>query len=55
VDQPGNPTHDPKEDRIFVEALQKDLRPEIEIVEIQANMEDPVFARAIVETAMKLF
>lgn len=55
VDQPGNPTHDPQEDRMFVEALQKNLRPEIEIVEIQANMEDPVFAQAIVETALELF
>ena len=55
VDQPGNPTHDPQEDRIFVEVLQQNLRPDIDILEIQANMEDPVFAQAVVETALHLF
>ena len=55
VDQSGNPTHDPQEDRMFVEVLQKNLRPDIDIVEVQANMEDLTFARAVVKTALELF
>ena len=55
VDQSGNPTHDPQEDRMFVEVLQKNLRPDIHIVEVQANMEDLTFAQAVVKTALTLF
>lgn len=55
VDQPGNPTHDPQEDRMFVEMLQKSVRPDINIVEVQANMEDLTFAQAVVKTALELF
>ena len=55
VDQAGNATHDPREDRIFVETLQKNLRPDIDIVEVQANMEDLTFAQAVVKAALALF
>ena len=52
VDVPGNPTYDPDEDRIFTEQLRKGLKPEIEILEVDANMEDPKFAKAIVKAAV---
>ncbi len=52
VDIPGNPTYDPKEDRIFTEELRRSLKPEIEIIEVDANLEDPEFARAIVKAAL---
>ena len=55
VDIPGNPTHNPEEDRIFIEALREKLNSEIQIVEVQANMEDEDFARAIVEAALGIF
>ncbi len=55
VDQPGNATHDPQEDRMFVEVLQKNLRPDIDIVEVQANMEELTFAQTVVKTALALF
>ena len=55
VDRPGNPTHDPREDRLFVEELRKSLRPDIGIFEVDANMEDEVFAQAVVETALHIF
>jgi len=55
VDQAGNPTYDPQEDRIFVEVLRKNLNPEIEIAEVNANMEDSTFAQAVVETALDIF
>ena len=53
--QPGNPTYDPQEDRLFVDALRKNLLPQIQLAEIEANMEDRVFAEAVVETALELF
>lgn len=52
VDIPGNPTYDPKEDRIFTEELRRRLKPEIKIVEVNANLEDPEFAEAIVKAAL---
>jgi uncharacterized protein (UPF0261 family) len=55
VDAPGNPTYDPEEDRIFIDVLSTKLNPDIEIIEVDANMEDPEFAKAVVETALKIF
>ena len=55
VDIPGNPTYDPKEDRIFTEELRRRLKPEVEIIEVNANLEDPEFAKAIVKAALEIF
>lgn len=55
VDMPGNPTYNPEEDRIFIEELREKLNSEIQIVEVQANMEDDVFAQAIVNSALEIF
>ncbi len=55
VDMPGNPTHDPEEDQIFVQELRASLNSNIDIQEVAANMEDPEFARAVVEAAQKIF
>jgi uncharacterized protein (UPF0261 family) len=55
VDSPGNPTYDPEEDRVFVKELHKKLKPEIQIQEIDANMEDPDFANAVVAAALEIF
>ncbi len=55
VDAPGNPTHDPAEDRIFVNELRALLRPEIKVSEVDANMEDPAFGEAVISAAMELF
>ena len=54
VDYPGNATYDPEEDRVFVEELRRGLNPDIEIMEIDANMEDPKFADAVVEASFKI-
>jgi len=54
VDSPGNATYDPDEDRGFVEALRGGLNPDIEILEVDANMEDPDFAAAVIEAALKI-
>ena len=55
VDSPESPTYDPEEDMIFVRELQGKLRKEIEIIQVDANMEDPEFARAVVDAGTHLF
>ena len=54
ADLPGNDSHDPAEDRLFTEVLRQELKAEIQIVEVDANMEDPEFAKAVVENALKI-
>mgnify|MGYP006278081563 FL=1 len=53
VDAPGNATHDPGEDRIFVQELSRHLDPGIPVLEVDANMEEPAFAQAVVQAALK--
>jgi uncharacterized protein (UPF0261 family) len=55
VDSPGNPTYDPEEDRLFVAELRKKLKPEIQFQQIDANMEDSDFAKAVVASALEIF
>lgn len=55
VDAPGSPTYDPAEDRLFTTELRKALKKGIEIVEVDANMEDPEFADALTRAALELF
>ncbi len=55
VDQPGNPTYDPEEDMVFVEELRRRLKPDIELQTVEANMEDPEFAQAVLEACRRIF
>jgi len=55
VDQPGNPTYDPEEDMIFVEELRRRLRHDVELQTVEANMEDPEFAQAVLEACRRVF
>ena len=55
VDAPGEATYDPQEDRVFTTELRKTLKKEIQVVEVDANMEDPDFAEALVEIALDMF
>jgi len=55
ADLPGNDSHDPVEDRLFIEVLREKLKPDVQIIEVDANMEDPGFATAVVENALKIF
>ena len=54
VDCPGNPTYDPEEDRIFTRVLRDQLKSDIEIVEVNANMEEAAFARAVTDAVRKI-
>jgi uncharacterized protein (UPF0261 family) len=55
VDSPDNPTYDPNEDRVFVETLRQQLKSDVSIIEIPANMEDEAFAQAITAAALEIF
>ena len=55
VEIPENPTYDPQEDRVFVETLRQQLKADISVVEIPANMEDEAFAQAIISAALEIF
>ena len=54
VDAPGNATHDPEEDRVFIDALRKNLKKEISILEVDANMEEASFAEAVAREAIDI-
>ena len=54
VDIPGNPTYDPDEDQIVTENLRENLKPEIEILKVDANMEDQEFASAVTKLALDI-
>jgi uncharacterized protein (UPF0261 family) len=55
VDSPENPTYDPQEDQVFVKTLRQQLKPDVSVVEIAANMEDEAFAQAIISAALEIF
>jgi uncharacterized protein (UPF0261 family) len=55
IDREGTVLHDPEEDRAFVRELQKRLQPAVEIVEVGCNLEDPDFARSLVENFEAIF
>jgi uncharacterized protein (UPF0261 family) len=45
----GGALYDPVADKAFVEALRKYLDPEIQVVEVNADINNPEFAQAVVE------
>lgn len=55
MDYPGNATFDPAEDRVFNSVLREKLNPNITVMEVDANMEDPAFAEAVAVAALKIF
>jgi uncharacterized protein (UPF0261 family) len=55
LDREGSILYDPEEDRVFVEELRKNLKPEIEIKEVDCNLEDPPFGLALVEKLDALY
>jgi len=55
VDCTGNETYDPKEDQVFIDTLKDGLDPGIEIVQVDANMEDSLFSEQVIKAALELF
>jgi uncharacterized protein (UPF0261 family) len=54
ADAPGSAAYDPEEDRIFAEILRQQCKPGITIQTIEAYLNDPDFARAAVESMIKV-
>lgn len=54
IDAPGEPFWWPEADQAFVDALRQNLRPDIPLQELDANINDPVFARTCAETLLGL-
>jgi len=57
IEKEGGNFYDPQNTRTFVDKLKEKLKPEIEVREVDANIDDPIFAQAIVkafEEVMKL-
>lgn len=50
----GGALYDPEVDRVFIEALKKNLDPEIEVIEVDSDINQLDFARVVVETLQKL-
>lgn len=55
VDSPGHPTYAPEEDRLFTAELKKTVKEDIRVLEVDANMEDPAFAAAVLRVALEMF
>lgn len=47
IDMPGGPFHDPLADAALVRELRAGLRPDIEVVEMATDINDPAFATAM--------
>ncbi len=50
ADKKGGPLYDPQADRAFGEEIKKRLKPQIKVVEVDAHLNDPLYA----ETAVAL-
>lgn len=50
----GKPLYDPEADRAFVEALRQSLKPSIRIVELDAHINDELFAKQAVDLLCEL-
>lgn len=55
LDHEGTVLYKPEKDRVFVEELRKYLDPRIQIVGVPYNLEDPEFARALVDNFKGIF
>lgn len=49
IEKEGTDFYDPQGMKAFVKKLREKLKPEVELREIDANIDDPVFAQAVVE------
>ncbi len=54
IDAPGQPFHDPEADRALFESLRAGLGPPVRIVEVDAHINDPAFAKALTTELLAL-
>lgn len=55
IDVAGGPFHDPAADGALVRELRAGLRPDVEVVEVDADINDPGFARAMAARLDELY
>lgn len=55
IDGSGSCLYNPEQDRVFIETLRRCLKPEVELLELDCNLEDPEFAQALVDGFHELF
>jgi uncharacterized protein (UPF0261 family) len=55
IDNEGSVLYDPEEDKVFIEELRKHLKVEIKVQEVDCNLEDQEFARALADTFDEIF
>ncbi|MEJ2102186.1 MAG: Tm-1-like ATP-binding domain-containing protein, partial [Desulfobacterales bacterium] len=53
-DPPGGVLYCPEEDKIFIDEVKRLVKPRVEIVEIDANLEESVFAQALLDGFVQL-
>jgi len=54
VDKEGGPLFDPEADKAFVRTLEKNLSPKVELIKVDAHINDAAFAEKIVEVFSEL-
>jgi uncharacterized protein (UPF0261 family) len=54
LDQPGGAFWDPQADGACYEAIKKNLKPGIPVIEMDNNVNDPEFADRVAETLLNL-
>lgn len=54
IDREGSPVFDPAEDKTFVEQLRKNVKPQVQVVEVEASLEDDEFIEAVTKAFLDL-
>ena len=54
IDSPGGPFWWPEADQALVESLTGGLRPDIPVIAVDCNVNDPPFAKRCAETLLQL-
>ena len=55
ADAPDSPAYDPQEDAVFIETLKKMCQSTIQIRTVEAYLNDPAFARVVIQEAIRLY
>jgi uncharacterized protein (UPF0261 family) len=53
ISAPGQKFHDPEADNALFTAIKKNLRPDIEVIEMDTEINAPAFAEACAKTLLK--
>ncbi len=54
LDAPGQPFHDPHADAVLFGSLHRHVAPHVEVIDVDAHINDPAFAQALVDTFTRL-